>query len=257
LGEDLELRRTDEPGAAAWMAREVAIPADAVREDAASVIYTDEAGRRFRLPFGREGRRATGPHGPERACREVCTERDLLNAGGIFYELPAENAGGIAKVRPVATHNLRLHDYATWRGLLLITGVAADAPAGNGRLLRSADGGGAVWAGVVDDLWALGKPVGVGGPWRETTVAAEELSDPYLMTGFDRKTLFLTHRGAGPGRYEVEVDVAGTGLWVPWATVEVAAGAEERRAFPDGFQAYWVRLRALTPGVATARLVYE
>ena len=257
LGEDLELRRTDEPGAAAWMAREVAIPADAVREDAASVIYTDEAGRRFRLPFGREGRRATGPHGPERACREVCTERDLLNVGGIFYELPAENAGGIAKVRPVATHNLRLHDYATWRGLLLITGVAADAPAGNGRLLRSADGGGAVWAGVVDDLWALGKPVGVGGPWRETTVAAEELSDPYLMTGFDRKTLFLTHRGAGPGRYEVEVDVAGTGLWVPWATVEVAAGAEERRAFPDGFQAYWVRLRALTPGVATARLVYE
>jgi len=39
--------------------------------------------------------------------------------------------------------------------------------------------------------------------------------------------------------------------------VEVAADAEERRAFPDGFQAYWVRLRALTPGVATARLVYE
>jgi hypothetical protein len=39
--------------------------------------------------------------------------------------------------------------------------------------------------------------------------------------------------------------------------VEVAAGGEERRVFPDGFQAYWVRLRALNPGVATARLVYE
>ncbi len=122
--------------------------------------------------------------------------------------------------------------------------MAADAPAGNGRLLRSADGGATVWAGVVDDLWALGKPVGVGGPWRETPVAAGERSDPYLMTGFDRKTLFLSHRGEGPGRYAVEVDVAGTGLWVPWATVEVAAGGEERRVFPDGFQAYWVRLRA-------------
>ena len=28
----------------------------------------------------------------------------------------------------------------------------------------------AVWAGVIDDLWKLGKPVGKGGPWANTAV---------------------------------------------------------------------------------------
>ena len=48
----------------------------------------------------------------ERIDREVCTERDLFNCHGTFYELPAENAGGFAKVRPVTTHNRRVHDIA-------------------------------------------------------------------------------------------------------------------------------------------------
>ena len=35
-------------------------------------------------------------------CREVATERDLLYVGGVFYELPADNAGGFAVLRPIA-----------------------------------------------------------------------------------------------------------------------------------------------------------
>ena len=61
---------------------------------------------------------APGALGPERVDREVCTERDLFNCHGTFYELPAENAGGFAKVRPVTTHNRRVHDYCSYRGLL-------------------------------------------------------------------------------------------------------------------------------------------
>jgi hypothetical protein len=42
--------------------------------DAASVVYTDEVGNRFRLPKGRADYRLEGPLGFERTVREVCTE---------------------------------------------------------------------------------------------------------------------------------------------------------------------------------------
>ena len=49
----------------------------------------DETGRRFRLPKGRSTfDAAAGPLGPERAMREVCTERDLSAFG-------AHGAGGV------------------------------------------------------------------------------------------------------------------------------------------------------------------
>ncbi|MBL9209429.1 MAG: hypothetical protein JNL92_03125 [Opitutaceae bacterium] len=257
MGPDMKLQRSDEAGALAWMRENVAIPADAVTFDAASVIYTDEAGKRFRLPKGRRDYAAHGPLGPERTVREVCTERDLLNCAGTFFELPAENAGGIAKVRPVATHRRRIHDFATWRGLLVMTGVEAKAPADNRHLIRSDDGQAAVWVGAVDDLWSLGKPVGEGGPWHETSVRAGEPSEPYLMTGYDRKTLRLSHRGAQPVTVQVEVDVSGNGTWVPYRSVTVPAGRTEEHVFPAGYQAYWIRVVANADATATAWLVYE
>jgi hypothetical protein len=264
VGPDLQLRRSNEAGAAAWMQANLAIPREAVALDAASVLYTDEAGRRFRLPRGRADYRLEGPFGFDRTCREVCTERDLLNAAGTFFELPAENAGGIAKLRPIATHNRRIHDYASWRGLLVLSGIAAEqrgpgsagAPA-NPHLLRSSDGAAAIWVGAVDDLWAFGKPVGVGGPWKDSAVAAGQPSDPYLMTGYDRKTLTLSHRSLQAVRLKVEVDLTGTGLWVEYRTFDVPASREVRHEFAAAYQAYWLRLTADTATTATAWLVYE
>jgi hypothetical protein len=257
MGPDMKLNRSDEAGALAWMREKVAIPADAVTFDGASVIYTDEAGKRFRLPKGRRDYPATGPFGAERTVREVCTERDLLNCAGTFFELPAENAGGIAKVRPVATHGRRIHDFATWRGLLVMTGVEVKASKDNRHVIRSDDGHAAVWVGAVDDLWSLGKPVGEGGPWHETQVRAGEPSDPYLMTGYDRKTLRLSHRGTQPVTMKVEVDLSGNGTWAEYRSVVVPAGRTEEHLFPPGYQAYWIRVVANAEVTATAWLMYE
>jgi hypothetical protein len=69
--------------------------------------------------------------------------------------------------------------------MLFLTGLK-DTQAG-GHVLASADGRTAVWAGVIDDLWQLGKPRGEGGVWNGTAVKAGVPSDPYLMTGFDRR----------------------------------------------------------------------
>jgi len=180
LDAGLKLRRDDDPKGMEWMKKNVPIPQNVVTVDAASVLI-EENGKRWRLPKGDAAFDQPGPLGDERVDREVCTERDLLNVHGTFYELPAINAGGMAKVRPVATHNRRIKDYASYRGLLVISGVAADAPRDNPHIVRSDDGRCALWVCAVDDLWQLGKPRGVGGPWKDTAVKAGEPSDPYLM----------------------------------------------------------------------------
>jgi hypothetical protein len=257
MGPDMQLRRSEEPAAAAWMKANITPPRDAVTLDAASVIYTDEQGRRWRLPRGRAGFDGKSPHDIERTDREVCTERDLLNAGGTFFELPAENAGGVAKVRPIATHNRHIHDYVSWRGLLVMSGVAPDAPASNPHLIRSADQSAALWVGAVDDLWSFGKPAGVGGPWKDTAVTAGQVSDPYLITGYDQKKLTLSHSSRSAVRIRVEVDLSGTGQWVTYTTLDVPAGQPVEHSFPAGYQAYWLRVSADSPTTATAWLTYQ
>ena len=257
MGPDMQLRPSADTAAVAWAKANLTPPADAVTLDAASVLYTDEQGKRWRLPRGRADFDGSSPHGLVRVDREVCTERDLLNAGGTFFEFPAENAGGIAKVRPIATHNRQIHDYASWRGLLVMSGVASNSPVSNPHLIRSADGNAAVWVGAVDDLWSFGKPVGVGGPWQNTTVAAHAPSDPYLFIGYDRKKLTLAHTAATPVRIRVEVDLTGTGSWVTYTALDVPAGKSVPHTFPAGYQAYWLRLTADTSTTASAQLTYD
>jgi hypothetical protein len=257
MGPDMKLRRSDDATALAWAQKNFAIPHNAIGGDAASVIYTDEQGKRWRLPRGRADFAAAGPFGDERIAREVVTERDVLNCGGTFFELPAENAGGIAKVRPVATHGRRIQDFASWRGMMVLTGISADAPANNRHLVRSDDGKAAVWLGTIDDLWSFGKPTGVGGPWKDTAVTAGAPSEPYLFTGYDRKKLTLSHAATAKVRFRVEVDLTGTGVWATYATLDVPAGRPLEHAFPDGYQAYWLRVSTDTATTATAWLTYD
>ncbi len=193
--------------------------------------------------------------GDERIDREVCTERDLFNAHGTFYELPAENAGGFAKIRPVTTHNRRIKDYASYRGLLLLSGLEKDAQGEH--IVRSADGQCALWAGAVDDLWKLGKARGVGGPWKNTTVKANQPSDAYLMTGYDKKRVALSHTAPTPVKMRVEVDLTGNGDWATYQEFQIAPGQTLDHVFPQAFSAYWVRLVADADTNATATFTYE
>ena len=190
---------------------------------------------------------------PPRVCREVATERDLLNLHGTFYELPARNAQGMAKVRPVATHNLAIHDFCSHAGLLFFTGLDADTKSEH--IVRSADGKVALWAGVVDDLWKLGKPRGQGGPWKNSAVKAGMPSDRYLMTAYDKKSVELSAVDATT--ITLEVDVDGTDLWVPYESFAIKAGETVSHTFPEGFSAYWVRATSAHDTTATAWFKYD
>jgi hypothetical protein len=256
LDANLRLAPADDPKLDQWMRANLAPPKAVLASDAASVIYIDDDGRRWRLPKGDAAFDQPGAGEGVRVAREIVTERDLFNAHGTLYELPAINAGGVALVRPIATHNLAIHDFGSWRGLLVLSGVGLDAPASE-RIVRSPDGKAALWLGVADDLWQLGKPRGSGGPWKDTPVTAGTPSDPYLMTGYDRKRLSLSHNQPRPITIRIEVDITGTGLWQPYQTFTVPPGQTIEHEFPEGFSAYWLRATAAADAIASVQLRYE
>jgi hypothetical protein len=252
---DLKLRRVDDRAAHNYLKAKVAIPRHVIALDDASVLVTDDRGRRWRLPFTTAHYNAPTEAGLLRICREVATERDIFSAYGTLYELPAENADGFAKIRPVATHDRRIMDYCSYRGLLILTGLRTDAKGEH--IIRSEDGRAALWAGAIDDLWKLGKPRGQGGPWANTKVRAGDKSDPFLLWGYDERTLKLSHDATGAVKFRVELDLDGTGLWVTHKTIEVQPGGAATYRFPDAIHARWLRLSADAGCTATAQLQYR
>ena len=231
---DKDLRLSDCPAAVAAVEKSAPLAETAaLQEDAASLVYTDDAGGRWRLPRMREG----FPMSTGRICREVCTERDHFNAGGLYYELPAENAHGFAGIRPVCAHGLEIRDYCSWRGLFVLS-----LP-------------GELRAMAIDDFWKAGKPVGVGGPWKRTAVQGGEWSDRYLMNGFDRKALTLS--ADRDVTVTLAVDADGWDSWIPYATYRVSVGKPLRVDFPRAFGGYWVRLKSDREATVTAQFAYE
>jgi len=256
IGGDMRLRRTSD-AAAEKAVREKAATRQDFQVDDASVIMTDKKGNRYRLPKGPDAfSRPGGRRGDPRGIREVVTERNLMNIHGTFYELPREDSGGLAKIRPITTHNRRLFDFASWRGLLVMAGNLAGA-APDGHYVPSDDGKVSLWFGNLEDLWKLGVPRGEGGPWRASDVRAGVPSDPYLMTGYDRKTVRLSHDRPADVRLTIEVDFLADGTWHPYETITVPAGKTVTHAFPAGFAAHWVRVIADADCKATAWFVYN
>ena len=246
--------------------RDKAIPeSPTVEFDAASVIFR-EGDRVFRLPKPLDLDVAAVYEeafvtGWPRGLREVVTERALLNAAGTFYVLPRTTSGGAAKMQPVCSHGKRITDFCSWRGLLVLGGVR-DAAVGDPRVIgasgASSDAGSpAVWLGDIDELWKFPKPTGRGGPWHATRVKAGEPSDPYLMAGYDKKRLEVSHDAAEPVNIHVEIDPAGDGVWCAYATLAVLPGKAVTHAFQVGFSAHWVRLIADKACAATGTFTYE
>jgi hypothetical protein len=222
--------------------------------DNASVIYT-EGGNRFRLPKNAAAYDTASPSGWPRGVREIITERNMFQAHGTFYELPRSESGGFRRIRPITTHNRRISDFATWRGLLVLAGVANNAVT-NGHVFRSTDNKTALWFGEADDLWRMGAPRGHGGPWKNSAVINGVPSDPYLMFGYEHKELSISHSNASPVTFTVEVDFAVDNTWSEYARFTVPAGQTVTHVFPDGYSAHWVRLKSDTTTTATAAFAY-
>jgi hypothetical protein len=102
----------------------------------------------------------------------------------------------------------------------------------------------------------MGAPSGVGGPWKNSAVTNGVASDPYLMFGYERKVLELSHSNASSVTFTVEVDFAADNSWSEYARFTVAPSQTLRHVFPDGYSAHWVRVKSDTTTTATAQFTY-
>jgi hypothetical protein len=257
IGPDLKLQSVEDAEQAKYIEERVAPRGAEYSIDGNSVLVV-EADKRFRLPIGNADAVRQNPAGFARTVRELVTERAIMNAGGTLFMLPRTNSGGVRAIKPVATHNKRIFDLCSWRGMTVLTGVRDDARAEDcSHLVRSEDNRIGLWFGDIDDLWKLGKPTGIGGPWHESAVKAGEPSDPYLMTGYDRKALTLRNHSARPVTVTVEVDVTADGRYVPYARLQIPPDVSLTHEFPEGYAAHWVRLISDEDVTITATFVYQ
>lgn len=222
--------------------------------DQASVILHTKNGK-LRLPKGASAFDNTQDF---RALKEVESERELANIHGTFYEVPMSYMGEeplYDMMRPVSSHNKLISDYTTWNGLLVLSGIKQSAVSSEHIYKANNDQAG-LWFGGIDDLWKLGKPVGIGGPWYNTDIKANEKSDPYLMTGYDKKTLKIKTDKNTTITLWLDVTHYNEHL-VKYKEFKVEAGKEFIYDFPEGFSAHWARLSADSDCNATAQFIYE
>lgn len=224
----------------------------AVGWDRASVILRvlhDGQWQRYRLPKGGQSWDHTWNTEWMRI-REVQTERYLMDAFGLFYDLPPLAYGGhVWGIRPICTHLRICPDMCSWRGLLVLAGDQTDNAVGQPQS--------GFWFGNIDDLWRWGKPGGWGAVWWDAEVKANAVSDPFLMTGFDKKVIHLSHSAKEEVTFTLEVDFLGTGEWKKYQEIRVPAEGYAHHEFPDGYSAHWVRVRAGNACRATVSFAYN
>ncbi len=258
MDEQMNIVPASNDSIAHFIREKVAIPSQVVTVESSSYLIVDDAKRRWRLPLGNESYQELMAKQQLRICREVATERDLFNCGGTFYELPAENADGYAKIRPISSHSFKINDYTSFRGMLIMTGLTQNsASLGNSHIFQSPDKQCSIWAGVIDDLWQLGKPVGKGGPWLNSSVIANTPSDPYLYGFYDDRTLSLSHQSNKSVTISIQFDPTGDNEWVNYKSFVVKANEKFSFKFPKNIQARWIRFVSDTNTIATAWLDYR
>ncbi len=211
-----------------------------------SIVIVDHLGVKRHLPIAYNTEFS-------REIREVVTERNLLNVGGTVYELPRESSLGAMRMKPITSHGLEIYDFASYRGMLILSGVDGDA---EGEHIIS-DGGVKLWAGCVDDLWKFGRPIGRGGATVGTLLYPNEAGEPFLFYGYQNRSVELSHDSTETVSFTIEADIMGDGTYVPYERIDVPAGATVCHKFPDVYEAHWMRVRIDKLARATALFEYK
>ena len=221
-------------------------------DDKSVILKTEE--RNLRLPMGK----GEFPISALRNVREVQSERELANIHGTFYELPLIAVGAEPRytmMRPVAMHNRQISDFATWNGLLVMSGIKTEAQTSE-HIIKNASGDLALWIGGIDDIWKFGKPVGEGGVWKESSIKAGERSDRFLMTGYDKKTVEMTaDKDTELTLYVYTAHYLEEA--VPYKTFILKAGESLTHTFPEGYSAHWIEAETNKDCKATVWFRYE
>ena len=179
-------------------------------------------------------------------------EKDLLmTMHGMFWKFPkAFGTRTSAGIRPRSTYLKVIGDFCLWNDRLVF---GCDDTAKSEFLnKRPAKGGLAGPGQSQSNLWfaapeipdRLGPAIGRGGVWVDEPVSADMPSEPFLLAGFPRRSLFLSHGSDETVCFDLEIDKMGNGEWKKNRSIEVAGNAAQWIELGDDIQGEWIRLRA-------------
>ncbi len=182
--------------------------------------------------------------------REAQTERFMVDVFGIFYELPVMVYGGrMLSIKPIANHIRVIPDFTFWRGMFVMAGDQIDNAVGQPQ-------SNFLFANI-DDLWKMGKASGFGAVWLDESVKSGQVSDPFLMNGFDKKMVHMVNSSENDVQFTLEIDFDGRGNWHTYKALNVSANGYAHHEFPDGFSAQWIRVKVNRPCRATVQFMYN
>ena len=222
-------------------------------------VFVNGEWKRYRIPKGSRTWDETSCTEWMRI-REVETERALMDCHGLFYEIGMHTYGNqLWAIKPVSAHLRVIPDFCSWRGMLVFGGNQATAMGfgNNDRNPLAGQPQAGLWFGKTDDLWSFGKAVGSGGVWYQTPVKAGDWSDPYLMTGFDKKSVHLCHDSNETVDFTIQTDFMGNGDFYDFKTISVKPGEYVHYEFPDAYSANWMRFKTGKNCKATAIVHYN
>lgn len=173
--------------------------------------------------------------------REIGNNKMLMDMHGMFYNFPKtfsyKNSAGIS---PISNHLRYVPDFCNWNGKLILatdeTTILENPMAG-----RSQSN---LWFGTADDLKQWGAANGWGGPWMKDMVKAGEASEAFLVNGFGKKVLHLSHDAEEAVSFTLEIDTAGNNKWITYKTITVPAKSYRYFIFPTDFSANWIRIKS-------------
>jgi hypothetical protein len=182
--------------------------------------------------------------------REAQTERFMMDVFGLMYELPVMSYGGhMLPVKPICNHIRVIPDFTFWRGMFVMAGDQIDQAVGQPQSNLLFEN--------IDDLWNYGKPVGWGSIWWEDDVQKNQYSDPFLMTGFDKKTIHITNHARRAVKISFEVDYMGNETWNTYKTIQIEGNSYKSIVFPDGYSAHWIRAKSHENAKLTVNFQYN
>ena len=222
-------------------------------------VYVNGEWKRYRIPKGSRTWDETSCTEWMRI-REIETERAMMDCHGLFYEIGMHTYGNqLWAIKPISAHLRVIPDFCSWRGMLVFGGNQATAMGfrdlDSNPLSGQPQAG--LWFGKTDDLWNFGKPKGFGGVWYQSEVEANEESDPYLMTGFDKKSVHLYHNSSESVEFTIQTDFMGNGDFHNFTTLSVKPGEYVHYEFPDAYSASWMKLKVDKKCKATAIINYN
>jgi hypothetical protein len=245
-----------------WSAGSFGQPMIATGWDDISVIMRvliNDEWKRYRLPKGSKTFDQTSCTEWMRI-REIETERALMDCHGLFYEIGMHTYGDeLWAIKPISSHLRVIPDFCSWKGMLVLGGNQATpmkfGPQDRNPLAGQSQAG--LWFGKTDDIWDFGKATGTGGVWYNTPVTANEKSDPYLMNGFDKKSVHLYHDADRSAQITIETDFMGNGDFKVYKKITIDPGAYVHYEFPEAYSAQWMRFSIDQSCKATAIINYN